>query len=98
MTPKKAIFLFLILFDKIFLTLSVRIILRFSLDLMTDLIIERSVLNKSPVTVTALVSFGKQEPPKAGPALKKRLPILLSKPIPSDTSSIFTSVFFAQIC
>jgi len=75
-TPKKAIFLFLILFSKIFLTLSIKSVLRFSLDLITDLIIERSVLNKSPVTVIALVSLGKQEPPKAGPALKKRLPIL----------------------
>jgi len=79
--------------DKIFFTLSFKSILLFSLDLMTDLIIERSVLNKSPVTVTALVSFGKQEPPKAGPALKKRLPILLSKPIPKDTSSTFTPIF-----
>ena len=75
-TPRKAIFLFLILFDKIFIIFSVKSFLRFSLDLITDLIIDRSVLNKSPVTVIALVSFGKQEPPYAGPARKKRLPIL----------------------
>ena len=38
-TPKKVIFLFFILFDSIFFTLSVKNILRFSLDLITDLII-----------------------------------------------------------
>ena len=62
-TPRKTIFLFLILFDKIFTIFSVKIFLRFSLDLITVLIIDRLVLNKSPVIVIALVSFGKQEPP-----------------------------------
>ena len=92
-TPRKVIFLFLILFDKIFLTRSVKKILRFSLDLITDLIIDKLVLNKSPVTVIALVSLGKQEPPYAGPALKNLLPILLSKPMPMETSSTLTPVF-----
>jgi len=58
-TPKNVTFLFFILFDSIFFTLSVKNILRFSLDLITDLIIDKSVLNKVPVKVKALVSFGK---------------------------------------
>ena len=45
------------------------------------------------MTHKALVSLGKHDPPKAGPALKKRLPILLSKPIPRETSSTLTPVF-----
>ena len=32
-------------------------------EVITDLIIERLVLNRSPLTVKALVSFGKHEPP-----------------------------------
>ena len=62
-TPKNVTFLFFILFDSIFFTLSVKNILRFSLDLITDLIIDKSVLNKVPVKAKALVSFGKHEPP-----------------------------------
>ena len=62
-TPKKVIFLFFILFDNIFFTLSVKTILRLSLDLITDLIIDKSTLNKSPMKVIALVSLGKHEPP-----------------------------------
>ena len=51
-------------------------------------------MNKSPVTVIALVSLGKQEPPYAGPALKNLPPILLSKPMPMETSSTLTPVFY----
>ena len=50
-------------------------------------------LNLSAVEVIDLVSFGKQDPPYAGPALKNRLPILLSSPIPIEISSMFISVF-----
>ena len=39
------------------------------------------------------MSLGKQDPPYAGPALKNLLPILLSVPIPMETSSIFTPIF-----
>ena len=35
------------------------------------------------------MSFGKQEPPYAGPARKNLLPILLSVPMPIETSSTF---------
>jgi len=45
---------------------------------MTLLITDKFVLNLSAVVTIALVSFGKQDPPYAGPALKNRLPILLS--------------------
>ena len=44
-------------------TLFAKNILRFSLDFITDLTIDKFVLNKSPVTVKAFVSFGKQDPP-----------------------------------
>ena len=40
-----------------------------------------------------LVSFGKHEPPYAGPALKNLPPILLSSPIPKEISSISTPHF-----
>ena len=40
-----------------------------------------------------MVSFGKQDPPYAGPALKNLEPILLSSPIPRATSSILTLTF-----
>ena len=48
---------------------------------------DKLTLNLSAVLTIALVSFGKQDPPYAGPALKKRLPILLSNPIPIEISS-----------
>ena len=92
-TPRKAIFLFLTLFNKIFSTLRISKNLRASLDLITDLIIDKLVLKLSAVTAIALVSFGKHEPPYAGPALKNRLPILWSKPMPIATSSTLTPVF-----
>ena len=38
-TPRKVIFLFLILYDKIFIIFSVKIFFLFSFDLITDLII-----------------------------------------------------------
>ena len=46
-TPKKAIVLPFILFDSIALTLSIKSFFLFSLDLMTDLTIDKFVLNKS---------------------------------------------------
>ena len=51
------------------------------------LITDKLILNLSAVLTIALVSLGKQDPPYAGPALKKRLPILLSNPIPIEISS-----------
>src|SRR5210317_928157 len=60
---------------------------------MTLLITDKSILNLSAVATIALVSFGKQVPPYAGPALKNRLPILLSKPIPIEISSTSIPVF-----
>ena len=62
-------------------------------NLITDFITDKSVLNLSAVEVIAFVSFGKQDPPYAGPALKKRPPILLSRPIPIEISSTFIPVF-----
>ena len=50
--------------------------------------IDRLTLNFSAVATKPFVSFGKQEPPYAGPALKKRLPIRMSLPIPNEISSI----------
>ena len=46
-----------------------------------------------PTFAKALVSFGKQDPPYAGPALKNLEPILLSSPIPRATSSTLTWTF-----
>ena len=43
--------------------------------------------------IIAFVSFGKQDPPYAGPARKKRPPIRLSRPMPIDMSSILILVF-----
>ena len=63
------------------------------LDLITPFIIDKSVLNFFDVSTIALVSFGKHEPPYAGPALKNLPPILLSNPIPIDISSILIFVF-----
>ena len=60
---------------------------------MTLLITDKLDLNLSAVDTIALVSFGKQEPPYAGPALKNLLPILLSSPIPMDISSTSIPVF-----
>ena len=62
-TPSIETFLFLILFNKIELILFINKLFRLVLDLTTDLIIERFVLYKSPVTVIASVSFGKHDPP-----------------------------------
>ena len=62
-------------------------------DLITLLMTDKFILNLSAVVTIAFVSFGKQDPPYAGPALKKRLPILLSKPIPIEISSTSISVF-----
>ena len=39
--------------------------------------------------MNALRSFGKQEPPKPSPALRKRRPMRASMPIPFATSSTF---------
>ena len=44
---------------------------------MTLFMTDKLVLNLSAVETIALVSFGKHEPPYAGPALKNLLPILL---------------------
>ena len=64
-----------------------------SLDLITDFTIDKFILNLSPVETRPFVSFGKQDPPYAGPALKNLLPIRLSLPIPKEISSIFTFAF-----
>ena len=64
-----------------------------SLDLMTLFTTDKLVLNLSAVETKALVSFGKHDPPYAGPALKNLLPILLSSPIPIEISSISIPVF-----
>ena len=90
-TPKTAIFLFLILLFIIFNTLLVNKIFRFWFDFITDLTIERLDLNFSAIETRPFVSFGKQDPPYAGPALKNLLPIRASEPIPTDISSILIS-------
>ena len=56
---------------------------------MTDLTIDKFVLNLSAIDTKPFVSFGKQDPPYAGPALKNLLPILASEPIPTEISSTF---------
>ena len=92
-TPKNVIFLFLILFFKILLILykSRSDLLLF--EFITDFITDRDVEDLLAVSTSALVSFGKHEPPYAGPALKNLPPILLSVPMPIDTSSTFISNF-----
>ena len=62
-TPKKHIFLFLILPFKISKTLFNNKTDLLSLDLITLLITDRFVLNLSAVLTMALVSLGKHEPP-----------------------------------
>src|SRR6056300_554992 len=92
-TPKNVIFLFLILFFNIRLTRLIKNLFLFSFDLITLLITDKLVLYSLAVATIAFVSFGKHDPPYAGPALKKRLPILLSKPIAIATSSTLTLIF-----
>ena len=92
-TPKKQIFLFLTLLLSIWLIFFKSNSDLKEFDLITLLITDKFVLNLSAVAAIALVSFGKQDPPYAGPALKKRLPILLSKPIPIEISSTSMFVF-----
>ena len=62
-TPKKVIFLFLILLFKILYTLLSRKLDLFSFDFITDFITDRFILNLSAVEIIALVSFGKHDPP-----------------------------------
>ena len=62
-TPKTVIFLFLILLFSILPTLLVSKIFLFWLDFITDLIIDRLILNLSPIETKPLVSLGKQDPP-----------------------------------
>ena len=45
----------------------------------------------------AFISFGRQEPPYPGPALRNKFPILGSSPIAFAISSIFASDTFSQI-
>ena len=85
-TPKKQIFLFLILLLSISLTFFKSNFDLNEFELITLLITDKLILNLSAVLTIALVSFGKQDPPYAGPALRKRLPILLSNPIPIEMS------------
>ena len=47
--------------------------------------------------IKALMSLGKHEPPKPGPASMKRVPILLSRPIPRATESTCPCGIFSQI-
>ena len=49
--------------------------LRLSFDVTTVLTIDKSILNFLPISIKALVSFGKHDPPYAGPALKNLSPI-----------------------
>ena len=56
-------------------------IMRSLLDLLTALIIDRSIFLFLAVEAKALTSFGKHEPPNPGPAFKNLDPILLSIPI-----------------
>ena len=68
-TPKNVIFLFLILFFKILLILcKIRFDL-LSFEFITDFITDKEVNDLLAVSTSALVSFGKHEPPYAGPAL-----------------------------
>ena len=92
-TPKKATTLFLILFFKIKFTLLDNKSDLLLFDLITLFISDKLVLNFSAVETIALVSFGKQDPPYEGPALKNLLPILLSSPMPIEMSSTSISVF-----
>ena len=92
-TPKKVIFLFFTLLFKILYILFNKRLDLLSFDLITDIIKEKFILNLSAVEVMAFVSLGKHDPPYAGPALKNRPPILLSKPIPIEISSTFIPVF-----
>ena len=62
-TPKKVIFLFLILLFKILYTLFAKIFFLSSFDLITVFTIERSVLKLFATSTKAFVSLGKQEPP-----------------------------------
>ena len=62
-TPKKVTTLSLILFLRIFSSLFVRSTFLFSLDVITLLRIDSSVLNFLAVSIYARVSFGKQDPP-----------------------------------
>ena len=50
-------------------------------------------MNFFEVDTKARVSFGKQDPPYPGPALKNLAPILSSVPIPSETSVTSTLSF-----
>ena len=92
-TPKKQIFLFLILLLSNSLTFFKSNFDLNELEFITLFITDKLILNLSAVLTIALVSFGKQDPPYAGPALKKRLPILLSNPIPIEISSTSIAAF-----
>ena len=65
-TPKKAIFLFLIFLFKIWLTLSSKILDLLSFDLITDFITDKFVLNLSAVEMIALVSLENRTHHKQG--------------------------------
>ena len=62
-TPKKVIILFFKFLFNIFTTLLVNNNFLFSLDLTTFLTIDKSILNLFAVSIKALVSFGKHDPP-----------------------------------
>ena len=74
-TPKKVINLFFRLLFEILYTFSVNNFFLSSFDLITAFIIDKFDLNLFEVSIIALVSLGKQEPPYAGPALKNLSPI-----------------------
>ncbi len=62
-TPKNVIFLFLILLFIILLILFNNKLVLLSFELITDFTTERFILNILPVETSALVSFGKHDPP-----------------------------------
>ena len=62
-TPRNVIVFFKSLLFKIFSTLFIDKNLRLSFDVTTVLTIDKSVLNFLPVSIKALVSFGKHDPP-----------------------------------
>src|SRR5438128_4265425 len=49
-----------------------------------------------PVLISAIASFGKQEPPKPGPACRNFWPIRLSRPMPRATSCTLAPTFSAR--
>ena len=75
--PRKQIVDFFSIFEIILFKI---FIIRSWLDLLTALMIDKSIFLFLAVEANALTSFGKHEPPNPGPAFKNLEPILLSIP------------------